>query len=118
MASTQESDSSSPQTASAPMAGPVMAAKPANGVYMPGDEELNAIKPKYNDVNLETLKRGYGIYQGQCRDCHEAKNIYQYTEMEWNQIMTDMAMRAHLDEAQKTAVWQYVMAVKAVKDKK
>lgn len=119
MASTPATHSSSPQTASTPpVVGPVLAAKPANGVYMPGDEEVNAIKPRYGDVNLETLKQGYGVYVGACKNCHEAKNIYPYSEVEWNQIMTDMAMRAHLNESDKAAVWKYVMAVRAVKSDK
>jgi len=119
VATAPSSNSSSPQTASTPVVvGPVLAAKPANGVYMPGDEELNAIKPRYSDTNLETLKQGYGVYVGACKNCHEAKNIYVFSEMDWGNIMNDMAMRAHLNESDKAAVWKYIMAVKAVKSDK
>lgn len=90
------------------------AAKPANGVYPPGNSELLAIQKKYADVTLATLQQGHQIYTaGKCINCHGAKNIYKRDEAQWKDIMDDMAQRAQLSDADKDAVYKYILAIKA-----
>lgn len=93
-------------------------AKPADGIYAPGNEELTAIQAQYKDVTLDKLKEGHAIYtEGACINCHGAKNIYQNGEAQWKEIIEDMAQRAKISDAQKDAVYKYVLAIKAAQPK-
>lgn len=95
-----------------------VAAKPTNGIYAPGTEELTAIQAQHPNVTLDKLREGYAIYaQGPCIQCHEAKNIYKRDVMQWKFIMDDMALKAKLTDAQKDAVYKYVLAIKATQTK-
>jgi len=90
--------------------------KPATGIYLPGTLELSAIQSRYPDVSLEKLKEGHVLYsQGPCINCHSAKNIYQYDETKWKNILNSMAPMAKLNDNQKDAVFKYVLAIKAAK---
>jgi len=92
------------------------ATKYTHGVYPPGNQELLAIQPKYPDISLATLQQGFTIYSvGKCINCHGAKNIYNRTETQWKDIMDDMAQRANISNADKDAVYKYVLAIKAAK---
>lgn len=115
--SSKKSTVSAP-VAPAPTSAPVVTAKPGSGIYDPGSEELAAIQAQYKDVSLEKLKQGYVLYaHSACISCHEAQNIYKYDEMRWGFIMNDMAVRAKLTPEQKDAVYKYVLAIKAAKQK-
>lgn len=95
---------------------PLPAARPANGVYEPGEVELAEIHKKDSTVTMAKLQEGYFIYaKGQCIRCHGAANIYGPPESRWPGLLGDMAMRAGLTAAQKDAVSKYVMAIRAVK---
>jgi len=98
--------------ASTVTAGP--AVKSINGVYPPGNAELVAIQKKYADVTLAALQTGHQIYTvGKCINCHGAKNIYKRGEDQWKGIIDDMAQRAQLSDADKDAVYKYVLSIKA-----
>ena len=93
-------------------------AKRSTGIYAPVNEELTAIQVQYKDVTLDKLKDGYSIYtEGACINCHRAKNIYVHGESQWKTIIDDMALRANISDAQKDAVYKYVLAIKALQPK-
>lgn len=97
---------------------PLVAAKPANGIYAPGNEELTAIQTQYKETTLEQLQEGHQLYtNGACVNCHGAKGIYQYDALAWKDIVTEMAKKARITAAQKDAVYKYVLAIKAVQPK-
>ncbi len=102
-----------PADTGTPVAGPSLVVHPENGVYLPTEKELAAIQVQYPNTPMDMLKQGYAVYTGACANCHEAKNVYPYTDSEWGSIMVDMAMRAHLKDNEKEAVWKFVMAVRA-----
>lgn len=90
----------------------------AANTTVPGDAQLNAIHAKYADVTMDKLKKGYSIYtQGACIDCHSPKNIYDFSELEWNDILSDMALRANLTVEEKDAVSKYILSMKATQTK-
>ncbi|HEX8517866.1 MAG TPA: cytochrome c [Bacteroidia bacterium] len=92
--------------------------KPAEVNKAPGNEELAALLPKYNDLTLGKLEEGHAIYTtGACIGCHGAANVYNYDEIQWKYIIDDMAARASISEAQKDAVYKYVLALKATQAK-
>ena len=93
---------------------PLVFAKPAEALFVPGSEELTAIQVQYKDATLALLMQGHAIYtQGACMNCHGANNIYQYGEAQWKDIVEDMAHRAMLSDVEKDAVYKYVLAIKA-----
>lgn len=97
---------------------PVVSAKPDNGIYEPGQEELTAIQGQFKDATLAQLKEGHVIYaQGACINCHGAKNIYKRSTASWKGIIDDMAQRAKISASQKEAVYKYVLAIKATQAK-
>lgn len=90
----------------------------SDGIYAPGEKELNALRANYKDLTLETLTKGYNIYSnGACINCHGAKNIYEISIMQWDNILEDMAPRAALTEAEKDAVYKYVLSIKSTEPK-
>ncbi len=92
--------------------------KYTHGVYPPGEQELTAIQAKYTNVTLDVLQHGFTIYSvGKCINCHGSKNIYKYSEIQWKDIMDDMALKANISDAEKDAVCKYVLAIKAAKPK-
>ncbi|MFI5142142.1 MAG: hypothetical protein ACHQII_07280 [Bacteroidia bacterium] len=94
------------------------ATKYTHGVYPPGNQELSAIQPKYPDVTLATLQQGYTIYSvGKCINCHGSKNIYKRSETQWKDIIDEMAIKANISDAEKDAVYKYVLAIKAAQPK-
>ena len=109
-ATTPSNNNSTPATATV--------AKSTTGIFVPGDEELVAIKTKYQDVTLDKLKEGHTVYTtGACVSCHNAKNIYRRPEGSWKEIIEDMAKKAQISDTQKDALYKYVLAIKATQPK-
>ena len=97
----------------------LLMAKPSDGVYAPGEEELAVIQPYYKDITLDKLNKGYSLYaQSACIQCHSAKNIYSIETARWKDILNDMSEKAKISDEQKDAVNKYVLAIKATKAKR
>lgn len=96
---------------------PPLIASPNYGVPQPGNAELDSMRVRLHDISMQTLTEGYTLYTGTCTGCHPAINIYSRAEERWPAIITDMAQRASLSEAQKDAVYKYVLAVKSTQPK-
>jgi hypothetical protein len=100
--------------APAPVANaPAGPARSSDGIFEPGEPELNALIGKYPDLSLQTLKNGHALYTGECTRCHGAKNIYRIETERWPGIIENMAHKAKFNDVQKDAVFKYVMSVKA-----
>lgn len=111
-ASTAPAKTSSPSSSNS-----LMIIKP-NGTHAPGDAELTAIQVQYKDCTLAQLNKGHEIYTaGACIGCHGAMNIYDRTEAQWKPIIDDMARKANITDAEKDAVYKYVLAIKATQPK-
>jgi len=93
-------------------------AKSPNGIYAPGNEELTAIQLKYKDATIDQLKEGHVLYtKGACINCHGPKDIYKREEARWKDIIDNMAQKANISDAEKDAVYKYVLAIKATQPK-
>lgn len=98
--------------------GPIMVSKLAEGVRAPEDQELAAIQMQYKDVTKAQLNEGYVLYSfTACVGCHNAKSIYARPTESWKDIVEDMAKKAQISDAQKDAVYKYVLAIKATQPK-
>ncbi|MCC6370389.1 MAG: hypothetical protein IT236_05225 [Bacteroidia bacterium] len=91
---------------------------PFTAVYTPGEKELTALKSYYKDATMEELNEGHSIYTaGNCTKCHGPFDIYKIQAGNWKSILTDMARRANLSEANAEAVNKYFIAIKATQPK-
>jgi mono/diheme cytochrome c family protein len=112
--STTTSTSESSTTSSTPL---VLAR--TTGMQAPGNEELVAIQAKFSDVTMDKLKQGYELYtNGACINCHTANNIYNYGEAQWKDLVENMAYKARMSDAEKDAVYKYVLSIKATQPTK
>ena len=107
--------------APAPVPVPVVTATPrippsvhsTDGIYPPDTAELTALQQTHKDVTMQTLKQGYKLYTGVCTNCHQAQSIYQRPVSKWPEILTAMAKEAKISDAQKDAIYKYVLSIKA-----
>ena len=97
-----------------PEPSPAPKPKPSNGVIVPSEDQLTAIKTKFPDATLSALTEGHAVYiSAACTNCHGIKGIYRIPEHEWQHIIDDMSARATLTASQKDALTKYVFAIKA-----
>ncbi len=97
---------------------PTNISKSKDGIYLPGDEEVNALLKHYKNVTIEQLREGYSLYtSGACINCHSPKNIYSIPDDQWKDIIDNMAWQAHITDTQKDAVYKYVLAIKMTQSK-
>ena len=88
-----------------------------NGIMIPTNEQILAVRSKYPNIQLEELSEGYKIYTGVCTNCHGTKSIYSREEMHWVNIIEDMAPKSHLTEVQTDQLTKYIMSIKASQPK-
>jgi len=116
--STATNPTSAATNTSTVSSGPIMVSKLAEGVHAPEDQELAAIQMQYKDVTKAQLNEGYVLYAfTACVGCHNAKSIYTRPTESWKDIVEDMAKKAQISDAQKDAVYKYVLAIKATQPK-
>jgi hypothetical protein len=80
--------------------------------YEPTDAQLTAGKTKYPDLTRDNLITGHSIYYGVCMNCHEAKNINEFSLDEFSSILNKMARKAKLTPEEKDAVLRYAVSIK------
>ncbi len=98
--------------------GPYLFMQPPTDIKPPGTEELTALQIQFKEATLEKLKEGHVIYtETACVKCHVAQGIYKYEVVQWKSIIDDMALRAEISDAEKDAVYKYVLAIKATQPK-
>ena len=85
----------------------------SDGIFAPGNAELTALQQTDKQVTMQTLVEGHKLYTGVCTNCHRPKSIYDRPERVWPGILTSMAKEANITDAQKDAIYKYVLAIKA-----
>ncbi len=53
---------------------------------------------------------GRKIYYGRCTSCHAADPVSNFSRSEWHRIIAEMAPKAKLSGAERSAVMSYVLA--------
>ena len=107
---TETTAAAAPVTPAAPIS---EAVKSKNGIFAPGDEQVNAVQIKHPGATLASLTEGYTLCTGTCTKCHGTKSIYRISEDKWPAIINDMAHEAKLTPTEKDALTKYVFAIKA-----
>ena len=57
-----------------------------------------------------TLEEGRGVFVGPCTSCHAPDPVGKFSVAEWHRAIDEMAPRAKLDGARKSALLAYVTA--------
>jgi len=76
---------------------------------IPSNYDVKVAQARWQTSNIDELTKGYNIYENQCTDCHDAKEIKDYSEADWIKIMKTMGHKAKLDSTQYNAVLHYVL---------
>jgi hypothetical protein len=66
-----------------------------------------AESPKISFPN-SMVEEGYNIHAQSCVDCHNLKNIDNYSREEWDKILPSMAKKAKLTSEQETLINEYI----------
>jgi mono/diheme cytochrome c family protein len=61
---------------------------------------------------VATLEEGRHLYTGRCAACHSVDPVAKHSPEHWRDIMDDMAGKAKLSPAEKSAVLAYIMAAR------
>jgi len=69
-------------------------------LVMPSGEVKKGLTPE--------LAEGKELFVNNCAKCHSLKNPNDYSPEEWKPILDKMAKRAHLSDAEKQKVYNYV----------
>ena len=70
----------------------------------------DAAMAKQSGTSVDTLGRGYSLYQTQCAQCHERKMPKDMRVDEWHTIVPGMAWNAGLSKSDEKAVEAYLVA--------
>lgn len=89
------------------------APKPAVILYLPNEAALAIIQKSNSNTSMALLNQGYKLYTtGACINCHEARDINDFSNLHWGHIIDDMAIKANITTEEKTAVLNYIVSVK------
>ena len=89
------------------------APKPAVKLYPPNEAALTIIQKSNSNASMELLNQGYKLYTaGACIQCHEARDINDFNNLQWGHIIDDMAIKANITTEEKNAVLNYIVSVK------
>jgi len=65
--------------------------------------------------NYDSLKlvSGFFIYKNNCGQCHNLHLPKEFSEQQWNNILPEMVLKAHLDSSQTDLVKKYLLVMAA-----
>ena len=87
--------------------------KPPVKLYPPNEAALTVIQKSNSNASMELLKQGFKLYTaGACINCHEARDINDFNNLQWGHIIDDMAIKANITNEEKNAVLNYIVSVK------
>jgi len=95
---------------------PTTATKPAPTTtikvdpFHPQQTDIPLAQAHWPSVTADELVEGYKIYSTKCNDCHEMKNLLDFSVDEWPDLMQKMGKKAKLDSIQYNQVWHYIVA--------
>ena len=77
----------------------------------PTDEQVYAFaQSKYPEISQSEFQEGKSILNNQCKSCHGIKQIQSRSELEWQQILSEMVPKAKLNASQKNNLTRYLLS--------
>jgi hypothetical protein len=78
--------------------------------FVPQSTDVPLAAAHWQGITIQQLQQGYGIYSTKCNDCHDMKNIQDFSLAEWPGLMEKMGRKAKLDSTQYNLVYHYIIA--------
>ena len=78
--------------------------------FHPQQTDVSLAQAHWPSATAEELVQGYQIYSTKCNDCHDMKNLLEFSVDEWPDLMKKMGRKAKLDSTQYNQVWHYIVA--------
>ena len=78
--------------------------------FLPQETDVTIAQTHWNGTTIDQLKQGYSIYSTSCVQCHDMKNIQDFTLNDWPGIIDGMSKKAKLSPDQKNLVSHYILA--------
>jgi hypothetical protein len=78
--------------------------------FLPQEADVPIAQTHWQRTTFAQLQQGYSLYSVKCNDCHDMKNIQDYSLTEWPDWMKKMGRKAKLDSTQYNLIYHYVMA--------
>ena len=78
--------------------------------FLPQETDVPIAQAHWNGTTIDQLKQGYSIYSTKCVECHDMKNIQDFTLTDWPGIIEGMSRKAKLSPEQRDLVSHYILA--------
>jgi len=78
--------------------------------FLPQETDVPIAQAHWNGTTIDQLKQGYSIYSTKCVECHDMKNIQDFTLTDWPSIIEGMSRKAKLSPDQQNLVSHYILA--------
>lgn len=72
--------------------------------------EQNKLSVVEEGPHPDALSEGRYVYQMKCGQCHELKNVADYTSQRWTEILQQMIPKAKLNAGEKQLVIEFIQA--------
>lgn len=82
---------------------------PPPSPFVPVKADVALATAHWPGVTLDTLNRGYSIFESKCTECHEEKKPQDFGAHDWLNIMHQMGRKAKLTDAEDTVVLHYIL---------
>lgn len=83
------------------------------GIAHPSDADVARAQARWPEATQASLEEGRRLYVTRCSNCHPLHKPSEYTTARWDTLLTKMAPRAHLSDAQKEQIRAYLTATSA-----
>jgi hypothetical protein len=76
---------------------------------VPGKPDVAIARSHWPETTLDSLNKGYSIFNVKCTHCHLAKQPQDFSVFAWTGIMHKMGRKAKLDSNQYNLVFRYIL---------
>jgi hypothetical protein len=77
--------------------------------FVPVKTDIALAIAHWPGTTLDTLNRGYSIFESKCTECHEEKRPQDFGAHDWLNIMHQMGRKAKLTTSEDTVVLHYIL---------
>ena len=74
------------------------------------EEQSRHLTTRWPQVTSVNLNEGRTLYLSNCSSCHSLYRPSQFNDEQWERIMNDMQMRAHLTDDERELILKYLIA--------
>lgn len=81
-------------------------------LLVPTQADADRAQRTFPGVTLAQIEEGKTLFETHCDKCHALKKPESHTEMEWHNIVPEMAAKAKIDEETEGKILRYVLAMR------